>query len=101
MGSITKRRMERRNRISRIWVSLIVVAIVGVFSVSTVNLHKEAQEYEQKKANLARQLEQEQERAKELEQEEKYRQTKKYVEDYAHNQLGLVYPGEIIFKEAD
>lgn len=98
MGSIAKRRLKRKNRISIIWVSLIVILLVGVFSVRSVALYTEAQEYEQKQANLEKQLQKEEERSKELEEEEKYRQTKKYVEDYAHDQLGLVYPGEIIFK---
>lgn len=98
MGSISKRTLERRNRISRIWVSLIVIIVVGAFSVSSVALYAESEEYEQKKVSLEKQLEKEQERADELQREEKYRQTKKYVEDYAHDQLGLVYPGEIIFK---
>ncbi len=101
MGSISKRRQERKNRISMIWVSLIVVALVSVFSVRSAALYTEAREYEQKQENLEKQLQKEEERAKDLAEEEKYRQTKKYVEDYAHDQLGLVYPGEIIFKPAE
>lgn len=61
-------------------------------------LRQEAKELEQRKTSYEKQLEKEKERAEDLTEEEKYRQTKKYVEDYAHDKLGLVYPGEIIFK---
>lgn len=98
MNRISKRRLKRKNRISKIWVSLVVIVLVGVFSVRSVELHAETREYEECKAGLEKQLQKEEDRAEELKEEEKYRQTKKYVEDYAHEQLGLVYPGEIIFK---
>lgn len=101
MSRISQRRVKRRNRTSKIWVSLIVIVMVGVFSVRSFELYTEGKEYEQKKASLEKQLLQEQQRTQELEEEQKYRQTKKYVEDYAHNQLGLVYPDEIIFKAND
>ena len=41
----------------------------------------------------------EEERAKEIEEFEKYTQTKKYVEEVARDKLGLVYEGEILFKD--
>lgn len=98
MGRITKRRMKRRNRTSRIWISLIVIMMAGVFTVRIYSLRQQGEEYEDKRISLQKQLQEEEERAKELKEEETYRQTRKYIEDYAHNQLGLVYPGEIIFK---
>lgn len=44
-------------------------------------------------------IEAEQARTKEIEEYEKYTQTKKYVEEIAKSKLGLVYEGEIIFKD--
>lgn len=98
MGSISKRRLKRRNRTSKLWVSMVVLVLVGVFYVRTFCLRSECHEYKEKQVRLEQQWKQEQSRTDTLNKEEKYRQTKKYVEDYAHNQLGLVYPGEIIFK---
>lgn len=98
MGTISRRRLRRRNRTSKLWVSLVVLVLVGVFSVRTFCLRSECREYKEKQDRLEQQWEQENARTDELDKEEKYRQTKKYIEDYAHNQLGLVYPGEIIFK---
>ena len=38
-------------------------------------------------------------RAEEIEQYRKYTRTKRYVEEVAKDKLGLVYEGEILFKE--
>lgn len=98
MGTISKRKLKRRNRTSKIWVSVVVIVLVGVFTMQSFSLISRGEEMEERKAGLKKQIEKEEQREKDLAKEEKYRQTKKYVEDYAHNQLGLVYPDEIIFK---
>lgn len=98
MGTISKRKLKRRNRSSKIWVSFVVIVLVGVFSVQSFTLISEGKERKERIVGLEKQIKKEEQCAKELTEEEKYRQTKKYVEDYAHNKLGLVYPGEIIFK---
>lgn len=98
MGTISRRRLKKRNRTSKIWVSLVVILMVSAFSVRSFTLYSEGKEYEERREWLEQELKKEEERKENLIEEEKYRQTKKYVEDYAHNQLGLVYPGEIIFK---
>ncbi|MCI9333955.1 MAG: hypothetical protein HFI98_04245 [Lachnospiraceae bacterium] len=43
-------------------------------------------------------MEAEQKRAQEIDEFEKYTHTKKYVEEVARDKLGLVYEGEILFK---
>lgn len=98
MGRISGRRLKRRNRTAKIWISVITLVLVGVFSVRSYSLYTESKEEKKRLEQLQAQKEKEEERTRELENEEKYRQTKKYIEDYAHNYLGLVYPGEIIFK---
>ena len=45
------------------------------------------------------QIAEEEERTKEIEEYAKYTQTKKYIEEVAKDKLGLVYEGEIIFKD--
>ena len=59
---------------------------------------KKANEYQVKEATLQSQIEVEQLRSQEIAEFEKYTQTRKYIEDTARDKLGLVYPGEIIFK---
>ena len=50
---------------------------------------------------LMQAIEAEQARTEEIKEYEKYTQTKKYVEEIAKNKLGLVYEGEIIFKDVN
>ena len=37
-------------------------------------------------------------RQRSLQNREKYTQTKKFVEEYAKEKLGLIYPNEVVFK---
>ena len=50
---------------------------------------------------LNEQIAEEEQRSEEIEEYRKYTQTKKYAEDVAKEKLGLVYEGEIIFKEEE
>jgi cell division protein DivIC len=49
-------------------------------------------------AELQEQIAAAEEEYEELESKEEYMKTKKYVEDVARNQLGLVYPDEIVIR---
>ena len=53
----------------------------------------------QEKSQLEEQIAAEQERAEDIEEFGKEVQTKGYIEDIAREKLGLVYEGEILFKE--
>ncbi|MBD5444641.1 MAG: septum formation initiator family protein, partial [Lachnospiraceae bacterium] len=55
--------------------------------------------YELKVAQLQEEIDAEIARTEEIEEYGKYTQTKKYVEEVAKDKLGLVYEGEIIFKD--
>ncbi len=50
---------------------------------------------------LKEQIEYEEQRSEDIADFERYTQTRKYIEDTAKEKLGLVYPGEIIFKNTD
>lgn len=50
-------------------------------------------------AGLNAQIDAETAREEEIEEYRKYTQTKAYVEEVAKDKLGLVYEGEILFKE--
>ena len=50
---------------------------------------------------LMQEIAAEEARAEEIAEYEKYTQTKKYVEEIAKEKLGLVYEGEIIFKDGN
>lgn len=82
--------------------TLMIAFIIAIFCISvcvkTTRLKAQAAENERKIALLNAQIATEQERAEELNEQEQYMQTKAYVEEVAHEKLGLVYPDEIFIK---
>ena len=64
-------------------------------------LFEKVNEYEEKEAYLNAQIDAEVARGKEIAEFERYTQTRKYIEETAKDKLGLVYPGEIVFKIED
>lgn len=94
-------RRRHQNRFSMFLVSLVVVMILVVVAVKSVELNKKNAAYEMKIQTLNEQIDQENARTEEIEEYRKYTQTKKYVEEVAKEKLGLVYDGEILFKEKE
>ena len=73
--------------------------MAGVVAVKSVELRQKREVYAAREIALEQQIEAEQARTEEIEEYRKYTQTKAYVEEVAKDKLGLVYQGEIIFKE--
>lgn len=92
-------RKRRQNRFSMFLVTLVVLMILVVVSVKSMELRKKLDTYTAREQALQEQIDSELGRAEEIEEYGKYTQTKKYVEEVAKDKLGLVYEGEIIFKE--
>lgn len=92
-------RKRRQNRLSMFMVMLVVVIILVVVAINRVELGKKMDANQAKIDQLNTQIAEEQARAEEIKEYEKYTHTKAYVEEVAHDKLGLVYEGEIIFKE--
>ena len=92
-------RKRRQNRFGMFLVSIAVVMLLVVVTFSGFKLQQKLEVYQQKELALQEQIEAEEERAKEIEEYEKYAQTKKYIEEVARDKLGLVYEGEILFKD--
>lgn len=80
---------------------IVVLMLVVVVAVRSNDLKQKQALYAEKEAALEQQIEEEKARTEEIEEYRKYTQTKKYVEEVAKDKLGLVYDGEIIFKEDD
>ena len=92
-------RKRNQNKLSMFLVTLVVLMIMIVVAVRSVELNRKLEESAAKEASLNAQIAVEDERAAEIAEYEKYTQTKKYVEEVAKDKLGLVYEGEILFKE--
>ena len=88
-----------QNRISMFLVMLVVAMIMVVVAVKSIELQQKIDVKAEEKRQLEEQIAAEQERAEEIEEFGKEVQTKGYIEDVAREKLGLVYEGEILFKE--
>lgn len=91
-----RRNKKRRSGLRLIALMVMIICVVVLYKSS--DLKKEASAKEQKKAELELQIANENERTQEIEESKLYPGTKKYIEDVARSQLGLVYPDEIIFE---
>ena len=92
------KRRRFQNAAGIIWASIVVLILVSGVSIKSIGLMKKADEYQTREEALVLQIEQEEQRSSEIAEFEKYTHTRKYIEDTARDKLGLVYPGEIIFK---
>ena len=92
-------RKKRQNRLAMILVTMVVLMMMVVVAVKSVELREKKEGYDIKVAQLQTEIEAEKARTEEIEEYGKYTQTKKYVEEVAKDKLGLVYEGEIIFKD--
>ena len=92
-------RKRHQNRFSMFLVSLVVLMIMVVVAVRSVELQQKIEGYDTQIASLTAQINAENARTEEIEEYRKYTQTKAYVEEVAKDKLGLVYEGEILFKE--
>lgn len=92
-------RKKRQNKAGMILVTIVVLMMLVVVAVKSVELRGKQEAYALREAALREEIEAEKERTEEIEEYGKYTQTKKYVEELAKDKLGLVYEGEIIFKD--
>lgn len=92
-------RKRQQNKFSMFLVGLVVLMIMVVVAVDSVELQRKIDEQTAKETELLLQKDAEHARTEEIEEYRKYTQTKRYVEEVAKDKLGLVYEGEILFKE--
>lgn len=79
----------------------VVVMMIIVVGISSTSSKAKIREQEKVMEQLSRQIEAEEKRSETIEEFRIFTQTKKYIEEVAKEKLGLVYEGEIIFKEED
>lgn len=92
-------RKRSQNRFSIFLVTLVVVMIMIVVAVGCAGLRQKLDINTNKENQLMLQLEAERKRTDEIQEYRVYTQTKRFVEETAKEKLGLVYEGEILFKE--
>ena len=92
-------RKKRQNRTGMLLVTTVVLMMLVVVTIKSIELQGKKEAYELREAALQEEIDKERARTEEIEEYGKYTQTKKYVEEIAKDKLGLVYEGEIIFKD--
>jgi len=92
-------RRKRQNRTGMLLVTMVVLMMLVVVTIKSVELRGKKEAYEQREMALQEEIDAEKLRTEEIAEYGKYTQTKKYVEELAKDKLGLVYEGEIIFKD--
>lgn len=94
-------RKRQQNKFSMFLVTLVVLMIMIVVAVDRAELKEKIAQQDVKIAELTAQKEAELARAVEIEEYRKYTQTLRFYEEVAKDKLGLVYEGEILFKQED
>lgn len=92
-------RKRHQNRFSMFLVTLVVVMIMITVAVKSIELQQKIDAQTAREEQVKTEIAAEDKRAEEIEEFRKYTQTKAYKEEVAKDKLGLVYEGEILFKE--
>ncbi|MCR4787076.1 MAG: septum formation initiator family protein [Lachnospiraceae bacterium] len=92
-------RRKRHNRTAKLLIGFVVVLVLVVTGIQCNELRQRRDYYAEKEMQLSAEIEAEEERAEEISEYETYTHTKAYIEEIARNKLGLVYEGEILFKD--
>ena len=92
---------RRDHRLGMMMALLVVLILMTVVAVRSISLRSRLAEYRAKEADLEQRIEQQIKRGDEIVEYEKYTKTRKYIEEVAKDKLGLIYDGEIIFRNGD
>lgn len=94
-------RRRHQNRFSMVLVAVVVLLVTAAVGVSTVEMNELLDTYRAQEESLQEQLGEAEARADEIEEYRIHTQTKAFVEEVAKEKLGLVYPGEKVFRQED
>lgn len=97
-GNSRQRRRLRGHKRSVLVVSAVIVLLGAIVFVNSMTLRAKEKSYKEQEIELQKQIEEEEQKAKEIDKLEEYVGTDAYIEDMAREKLGLVYEDEIIFK---
>ena len=96
--------MYKRRRDHRLGMALavfVVLLLVTIVAVKSIELRTRLTALRDREAELETRIEQQLQRRDEIAEYEKYTKTRKYIEEVAKEKLGLIYEGEIIFRNED
>ena len=94
-------RRSRQNRLSMILAVLVVAILFVAVYINGSSMRRELEENQEKITRLKQEIEEEELRSKSIEEYRAYTETDQFIEQVAHEKLGLLYEGETIFRESD
>ena len=96
-----KRNRKKTNKSAFSSVAVIVLILVGVLGFRCFGLWQQNKAYAAKEEALNEEIATEEERSEELSDYEEYVGTDDYIIEMARKKLGLVFDGEIIFRQSE
>ena len=98
-----RRQVRRRKKTStgRIYVAVIMLFMLAVFTVQIVRLYDKNEELKKREESLKTEIESADEKSKQLKEQEEYVGSDEYIENEASQKLGLTHDNWIIFKEKE
>ena len=91
---------NRQQNELNMWLAALVVGIlIIVIMVACFGLFQKLQNNNSRIDELKSQIRTEKQRSEDIEEFRQYTETREYIEEIAREKLGLVYEGEVIFKE--
>lgn len=91
---------NEQNKLSMGLAAVVVGILIVVIMVACFGLHQRLVKNRERINELESEIAKEEQRAEDIEEYRKYTETREYIEEVAREKLGLVYEGEVIFKEA-
>lgn len=88
-----------QNRLSMGLAAVVVGILIVVILVACAGLVRRLHSNREKIDDLQSEIVREEQRADDIEEYRQYTQTREFIEQMAREKLGLVYDGEVIFKE--
>ena len=94
-----RRYKRRRDHKLGMWMAGLVVALlIVIVAYKGFELKGKLDLLQEKEAALTQMIDEQQKRSEEIAEFEKYIHTRKFIEEIAREKLGLIYEGEIIFR---
>ena len=90
---------NEQNKLSMGLAAVIVGVLIRVIMVACAGLFRRLNRNNERIVELEAEIVKEEQRAEDIEEYRLYTQTREYIEEVAREKLGLVYEGEVIFKE--
>ncbi len=96
-----RRRTSLGNRLGMWGIVIVVVVLIVTMLNQSSELKRKNASYVEQEATLREQIEIEEQRSEEIANMKDEMRTKEYIESIAKEKLGLVYPGELVFRSSN